>query len=61
MRPPFRCKNRHRHLDRIALAIAASHGMAYEYKEARRHGLSPIEALDDWDLLDDEALKKMNE
>lgn len=52
---------RRRKEDRIARAIAASHNMLDDYKAARRNGLSPIEALEEWDLLDEEAKKKMNE
>ena len=36
--------------DRQALRIAARHGLTQEYKDARREGLSPQEALDEWDL-----------
>lgn len=39
------------HYDRIAMQIAAMHGMTYEYKMARRNRLTPLEALEDWDLL----------
>jgi hypothetical protein len=52
---------RRRKEDRIARAIAASHNMLDDYKAARRNGLSPLEALAEWDLLDEEAIKKMNE
>ena len=41
--------------DRIALRIADRYGLTFEYKVARRHGLSPVEALDEWDMLTDEA------
>lgn len=47
--------------DRIAREIAASHNMLDDYKAARRNGCSPIEALEEWDLLDEEAIKKLNE
>lgn len=30
---------------------AARYGMAYDYKTARRNGLDPLEALEDWDLI----------
>ena len=56
----FRRKTKYLHQDRIALRIADRYGLVNEYKEARRHRLSPIEALDDWDLLDDEALAMLN-
>lgn len=36
--------------DRLAMRIAAKHGMTYEYKLARRNRLTPQEALEDWDL-----------
>ena len=39
------------HQDRIAMRLAARHGMTCEYKEARRHRLTPVEALEDWDLI----------
>lgn len=54
MKNPFRRKNHHYHQDRIALQIAARRGMTDEYKTARRHGLSPLEALEDWDLVQQE-------
>lgn len=38
--------------ERIAREIAASHNMLEDYKAARRNGCSPIEALEEWDLLD---------
>ncbi len=47
--------------NRIAREIAASHNMLGDYKAARRNGCSPIEALEEWDLLDEEAIKKMKE
>lgn len=37
--------------DRIAMRIAARYGMTQAYKTARRHGLSPTEALEDWDMM----------
>ena len=52
---------KHRKQDRIAREIAASHDMLADYKAARRDGLSPIEALEEWDLLDEVAIKKLNE
>lgn len=55
------CLFRRRKQDRIARDIAASHDMLPDYKAARRDGLSPIEALEEWDLLDEEAIKKLNE
>ena len=47
-------RNRFFHQDRIAMRIAARHGMTYEYKLARRKRLDPIEALEDWDLMTQE-------
>lgn len=55
------CLFRRRKQDRIARDIAASRNMLADYKAARRDGLSPIEALEEWDLLDEEAIKKLNE
>lgn len=46
--------------DRIAREIAASHDMLADYRAARRAGLSPLEALEEWDLLDEEAIKRLN-
>ena len=37
--------------DRIARDYAAHYGLLREYKMARAHGLSPLEALEEWDLL----------
>lgn len=53
--------SKHRQQDRIAREIAASHNMLDDYRAARRNGYSPIEALEEWDLLDDEALKMLRE
>lgn len=55
------CLFRRRKQDRIAREIAASHDMLADYRDARRQGLSPLEALAEWDLLDEEAVKKLNE
>ena len=44
-------RNDYYHYDRIAMRIADRRGMTYEYKTARRHHLTPIEALEDWDLM----------
>ena len=46
--------------DRIAMRIAARHGMTYEYKLARRKRLDPIEALEDWDLMTPEDYALFN-
>ena len=42
------------------MRIADRHDMVEDYKTARRKGYTPIEALEDWDLLDEEAIKKLN-
>lgn len=47
----MRRRNRHIAQDRIAMRIAARYGMTYDYKTARRNGLDPLEALEDWDLI----------
>ena len=52
-------RNKFFHQDRIAMRIADRYGMTYDYKVARRHHLTPIEALEDWDLLTEEALKEI--
>ena len=61
MKTPFRYRNPYYHQDRIALNIAARYGMTYEYKLARRHHLTPIEALEDWDMLKPEDYKLFEE
>ena len=38
-------------LERRAMASAARYGLTAEYKTARRQGFTPLEALDEWDLL----------
>lgn len=45
-----RVTRRKRH-ERLARQIAAQHGMLDDYRAARRSGLSPIQALEEWDLL----------
>jgi hypothetical protein len=44
-------KNKYLFQDRIAMRIADRYGMTHEYKMARRNGLTPIESLEDWDML----------
>ena len=44
-------KNKYLAQDRIAMRIADRYGMTREYKMARRNGLTPLEALEDWDLI----------
>lgn len=48
-----------RHQDRIAREIAERYNLLDEYLYARRQGLSPIEALEEWDLLTTEVRKKI--
>ena len=50
--------NLYYHQDRLAMRIADRNGMTHEYKTARRHGLNPVDALEDWDLLEQEDYKK---
>ena len=50
-------KNKYFTQDRIALRIAARSGMTQEYKDARRHNMRPLEALEDWDLVNEEERK----
>ena len=49
-----------RRMDRIARQIAANHGLEADYHAARRARLSPIEALEDWDLLSKDNLNLLN-
>ena len=51
-------RNKYFHQDRIAMRIADRYGMTYDYKEARRHHLTPTEDLEDWDLLTAENIKQ---
>lgn len=44
-------KNKRLHQDRIAMRIADRYGLTREYKMARRNGLNPLEALEDWDMI----------
>lgn len=37
--------------DRIAREIASRYNMLDDYEAARRYGLSPLEALEEWDLI----------
>ena len=43
--------------DRLAMRIAARYGMTKEYKMARRKNLRPLQALEDWDLIDENDRK----
>lgn len=51
MMNPLKKYRQRKEQDRIALGIAERHGMRQQYLEARKHGLSPLEALEDWDLI----------
>ena len=53
----FLTKNRYYHQDRIAMCLAARFGLTQEYKLGRRHRLTPIEALEEWDMLYPEDYK----
>ena len=44
-------RNRYFIQDRIAMRIAARYGLVPEYKIARRHHYTPLEALQEWDML----------
>lgn len=37
--------------DRIAREIAAKYNMVDDYRAARRYGLTPLEALEEFDLI----------
>lgn len=49
----------YRRQDKIAAAIAARYKMTKPYKQARRFGLSPIEALEEYDLYDSQARQEI--
>ena len=48
----MRRKNPYFREDREAMRIADRYGLTEEYKTARRHRLTPREALEDWDIKD---------
>ena len=50
-------KNPYFHQDRQAMRIADRYGMTHAYRVSRRNNLSPIEALEDWDLVTPEDYK----
>ena len=50
-------KNKNLPQDQIAMRIADRYGMTREYKTARRNGLSPIEAMEDRDMVLSEERK----
>lgn len=49
---PLKKYRQRKEQDRIALGIAERYGMRQQYLEARKHGLSPLEALEDWDIIE---------
>ena len=49
------------HQDRIAMRLAARFGLTCEYKQARRHRLTPVAALEEWDMLCPEDYKLFEE
>ncbi len=61
MKCPIHRRNRFYHQDRIALRLADRFGLTDEYKLARRQRLTPIEALEEWDLLYPEDYKLFEE
>ena len=44
-------KRRYFREDLRAMRIADRYGLVEEYKTARRHGMRPLEALEEWDML----------
>ena len=40
--------------DKKGERLAKKYGLHYEYREARRRGMNPYEAMDDWDLPQEE-------
>ena len=53
--------SKRRKQERIAREIAAKYGMLEDYFAARREGLSPIEALEEWDMLTTEDRQTLEE
>lgn len=49
---------KYRKQDRIAREIAAKFNMVDDYRLARRQGLSPLEALEDFDLIKPEERER---
>lgn len=47
-------------LHKVALQIAQKHNMESNYREARKYGMSPIEALEEFDLLDEKAMAQID-
>jgi hypothetical protein len=48
---------KYRKQDRIARVIATRYNMVADYRAARRQGLSPLEALEEYDLIKPEERK----
>lgn len=48
---------KYRKQDRIAREIATRYNMVADYRAARRQGLSPLEALEEFDLIKPEERK----
>lgn len=46
--------------DRIAREIAARYGMLKEYEAALKGGFTPLEALEDWDMVTEEERMVFN-
>lgn len=47
--------------DRIAREIAERYGMLKEYEAALKGGFTPLEALDDWDMVTEEEKERLKE
>jgi len=47
----LRKRNKYFHQDKVAMRNASRYGLTDEYRNARRNRLSPIEALEDWDIM----------
>lgn len=55
----FEWFKRKRRIAKLCKEYAREKGFLREYQIARAHGYSPIEALEDWDLLTDEIQMKI--
>ena len=49
-------KQKYRHQDWVAIRIASRYYLVDEYKTARRHRRTPLQALEEWDMLTKENL-----
>ncbi|MBQ3580056.1 MAG: hypothetical protein II975_03575 [Bacteroidales bacterium] len=49
-------KQKYRHQDWVAIRIASRYDLVDEYKTARRHRRTPLQALEEWDMLTKENL-----